>query len=322
MKKAFLLVLPLFAFCAAVYSQNFRLILSPKLGPAPFALNTPVSTGTYDYQITRLEYYVSNIKITHDGGQETYMTDVYLLVRPSVDSVYELGNYPGITNVEEISLFFGVDQAHNHLDPSTYPASHPLAPQNPSMHWGWAGGYRFVAMEGLAGAGFENLFEVHGLGDQNYKGATVPVSATTEPNGDRTIRLNADYARLLDGIDVSQGLISHGTIDEAATLLYNMGHVVFSAQTTATTDPLFEGSFRLSPNPATVGKAMALMTLPTGFNYRLSLTELSGRTVWNQQIAAGTTSFSLESRVGPGVYIVQLWQNERPVAVEKLVITQ
>jgi hypothetical protein len=322
MKKAFTFLLVLLAFCATAYSQNVRLILSPKLGLAPFALNTPVSAGTYDYQITRLEYYLSNIRITHDGGQETNMTDLYLLVRPAADSVYDLGAYPGITNVESISISIGIDQAHNHLDPSTYPVGYPLAFQNPSMHWGWAGGYRFAALEGLAGSSFENVFEVHGLGDQNYKSFTVSTMATTEPNGDRTIRLNADYTRLLDGIDVSQGLISHGTIDEAATLLYNMGHVVFSAQTTATTDPLFEGSFRLSPNPATSEKAMATMILPSGFAYHITLSDLSGKTILNRQVAAGATSFSLESRVVPGVYFVQLWQNERPVAVEKLVVTQ
>ena len=58
------------------------------------------------------------------------MTDMYLLVRPAVDSMYDLGSHPDITNVESITFSVGVDQAHNHLDPASYPASHPLAPQN------------------------------------------------------------------------------------------------------------------------------------------------------------------------------------------------
>ncbi|MBL7781079.1 MAG: hypothetical protein JNM22_07670, partial [Saprospiraceae bacterium] len=76
---------------AARAQNNLELHISPRLGTASFALNTPVSAGSYDYKITRLEYYISKIKVVHDGGQETPMTDMYLLVRPAVDSMYDLG---------------------------------------------------------------------------------------------------------------------------------------------------------------------------------------------------------------------------------------
>ena len=322
MKKAILPILALLVFCLPTQAQPFRLLLSPRLGNAPFAMNTPVQAGTYEYKITRLEYYVSNIRITHDGGQDTPLTDLYLLVRTEADSVFDLGTLTGIGNVESISFSIGIDQAHNHLDPSTYPAGHPLALHNPSMHWGWAGGYRFVAMEGLVGASFDNVFEVHALGDQNYKNTTVPATAQVEPNGDRTIRLNADYARLLENIDVSQGLISHGTIDEAATLLSNMHELVFSAQTTGTGTPAFEGNFRLSANPMAAPEAAAVMSLPAGFDYRITLTDLAGRTIMNRTVADSATTLSFGNNVAPGVYLVCLWQNERPVATEKLVVTQ
>ena len=65
-----------------------------------------------------------------------------------------------ITTLE--SVRFGVGRSeHNHLDPSAYPGDHPLAPQLPSMHWGWASRYfhRF-GMEGWAGEGFLKL-QIH-----------------------------------------------------------------------------------------------------------------------------------------------------------------
>ncbi len=324
MKKLLLSVLSLFALLSVVQAQNkVTLHLSPRLGAAPFALNTPVSAGSYEYKITRLEYYISEIKITHDGGQVTPMTDMYLLVRPAIDSMYDLGTHPDITNVESITFSVGVDQAHNHLDPAAYPANHPLAPQNPAMQWGWSAGYRFVAIEGKAGTNFANDVEIHALGDANYKTLTLNTVAENQSNGDKTIHLIADYAQVLNSINVSAGLIVHGSTGKAVTLMNNMKNVVFSAETaTMTIDPAFEGAFAVSPNPAAPGEAMVTMTLPAGYDYRVTLTDLTGRVVINQPVSADRQSYPLIDDLNAGTYLVHLWQNEHPVAIEKLVITR
>ncbi|MBK8965209.1 MAG: hypothetical protein IPM36_00745 [Lewinellaceae bacterium] len=322
MKKLLLSVLSFLSVLSVQAQNNIELHLSPRLGAAPFALNTPVSAGSYDYKITRLEYYISEIKITHDGGQVTPMTDMYLLVRPAVDSMYELGSFPGIVNVESITFSVGVDQAHNHLDPAAYPANHPLAPQNPAMQWGWSAGYRFVAIEGKAGTNFANDYEIHALGDANYKTVTLATIAENHANGDKTIHLIADYAQVLNSINVSAGLIVHGSTGKAVTLMNNMKNVVFTAEmVTMTIDPTFEGAFAVSPNPAAPGEAIVTMTLPAGYSYRVTLTDLIGRVVINQPVAADRQSYPLIDDLNAGTYFVHLWQQERPVAVEKLLIT-
>jgi hypothetical protein len=321
MKK---LLLSVFSFLSVLMVQaqnNIELHLSPRLGAAPFALNTAVSAGNYEYKITRLEYYISEIKITHDGGQVTPVTDLHLLVRPAVDSLYDLGAYPDIVNVEAITFSVGVDEAHNHLDPATYPSDHPLAPQNPAMQWGWAAGYRFVAIEGKAGTNFAYDYEIHALGDANYKTLTLNTVAENHPNGDKTIHLIADYAQVLNSINVSAGLIVHGSTGKAITVMNNMKNVVFSAETvTMTIDPAFEGAFTVAPNPASSGAAMVNMALPAGFDYRVTLTDLIGRVVINQPVPVDLRSYPLINDLNTGIYLVHLWQNERPVAVEKLVI--
>jgi len=322
MKKLLLPAFALLFVLAAQAQNNIELHLSPRLGTSAFGLNIPVSAGTYNYKITRLEYYISEIKITHDGGQEKALTDLYLLVRPKLDSMYDLGSHPDITNVESITFSVGVDQAHNHLDPATYPANHPLAPQNPEMQWGWAAGYRFVAIEGKAGTNYANTFQIHALGDANYKTLTLSTIAENHPNGDKTIHLIADYAKVISGINVSGGLIVHGSNGAAVTLLNNMKDLVFTAETSAVTDPAFEGNFVVSPNPAAAGQARATMTLPAGSDYRITLCDLTGRVVLNQAISADRQSFTIGESLSTGVYFVQLWQNERPVVAEKLVITQ
>lgn len=322
MKKLLLSAFAFLSVWALQAQSNIELHLSPRLGAAPFALNTPVPAGSYEYKITRLEYYISEIKITHDGGQETAMTDMYLLVRPAVDSIYDLGSHPEITNVESITFSVGVDSAHNHLDPASYPANHPLAPQDPSMHWGWSAGYRLIAIEGEAGNNFANIFQIHVIGDQNYKTLTLATTAENHPNGDKTIHLAADYAKVLNTIDVSAGLTVHSTSGKAVVVMNNMQNVVFSADAVSMTiAPTFEGAFAVSPNPASTGQAVATMTLPAGFDYRVTLTDLSGRTVLNQPVPEGSQSFAFVNDLHAGSYFVHLWQNGRPVAVEQLVVS-
>lgn len=322
MKQLLLSSFVLLVAWSAQSQSNLELHLASYLDTAPFALNTEVSAGNYSYKITRLEYYISEIKITHDGGVVTPITDLYLLVRPAVDSMYDLGSHPEINQVESITFSVGVDQPHNHLDPASYPANHPLAPQNPAMQWGWSAGYRFVAIEGVAGTNFANLFEIHALGDANYKTQTIVTGAEIHPNGDKTIHLNADYSKVIKNINVSGGLIVHGTSGAAVTVLNNMKNLVFSAETSAVIDPAFEGDFQVSPNPAPAGQLRVGLRLPAGASYRITLSDLTGRVWYDQPVDSDRSSLLLDQQLGNGVYYVQLWQNGRSVASEKLIVAQ
>ncbi|MBK7335009.1 MAG: hypothetical protein IPJ00_02100 [Saprospirales bacterium] len=102
-----------------------------KLGEQPFALDqTATAPGEYAFQVTRMQYYISEIKLIHDGGQVTPVTDLYLLVSAEKDDQFDLGSF-ALENIEGIEFSIGVDEAHNHLDPALYSTHHPLALHNP-----------------------------------------------------------------------------------------------------------------------------------------------------------------------------------------------
>ncbi|MCY7330982.1 MAG: T9SS type A sorting domain-containing protein, partial [Saprospiraceae bacterium] len=67
---------------------------------------------------------------------------------------------------------------------------------------------------------------------------------------------------------------------------------------------------------------VATMSLAAGQDYRITLTNMTGRVVLNQVVPADRRSFTLGENLSAGIYLVHLWQNERPVIVEKLVVTQ
>jgi hypothetical protein len=324
MKKGFLLSI-LFASAFAANAQNeVMLHLAPRLGSAVFSLDQMVDHpgGTYKMKYTRFEYYISEIKITHDGGQVEPCTGLTLLVRPAQDSMYSLGQMPGITNVEAITFSVGVPQALNHLDPASYPPGDPLAPQNPEMQWGWSAGYRFAAIEGYAGTNLSQNFQIHSLGDANYKTQTITTAAEQVSQDMKMIHLIADYQQAVKGINISGGLVVHGTTGAAVTLLNNFKNVVFRAETSsAVIDPAFAGAFSITPNPVRDAAPQVGLSLPSGNGYALTVTDLTGRIIARQVLTAGENqSVLLEKVPNAGLFFVHLWQNDRPVAVEKLVV--
>lgn len=325
MKKSTFFSLLFAAFAFAATAQNeVMLHLAPRLGSQPFALNTAVNHpgGTYQMKFSRFEYYISEIKITHDGGNITPCTDLYLLVRPATDSMFSLGQMPNVQNVEAITFSVGVPQPINNADPALQPSGHPLAPQNPSMHWGWTAGYRFAAIEGDAGANLAQRFEIHALGNANYKTQTISTIAEKVAPDTKIIHLVADYAQSVKNVNLSIGPIVHGSTGSAVTVLNNFKNIVFTAKTSsAVIDPAFSGAFSVSPNPAENVVPQVSFSLPEGNGYELTITDLTGKIIIRRSLSAGENqSFLLENLPSKGLFFVQLWQNARPVAVEKLVI--
>ena len=126
-------------------------------------------------------------------------------------------------SITAVRFAVGVGPDVNNLDPSTYPAAHPLAPKSPSMHWGWAAGYRFVCAEGVGSSAFNQTFELHKC--KLLKPLLLPAL------GSDTLKIDveADYAELVRDIEVAQGTISHGETGDAYQSLKNLNNKVFKS---------------------------------------------------------------------------------------------
>ena len=222
------------------------------LGSTPFAFNTTATNNiNQDFQVTRLQYYIAEIKLIHDGGTETVIPDFWILVDASSSTNQLLGNF-NITNLESIEFGIGVEGAYNHLDPASYPVAHPLGPKSPSMHWGWSAGYRFLAMEGKSGTNMNLTYEIHALGDTNYDHVSLTTTGVNT-GAEININIDANYEMALKGISVSSGPISHGETGISATALVNFNTDVFAIGTGTPTgihDNLNASMFSIYPNPS------------------------------------------------------------------------
>lgn len=308
------ILVAVFGFAAKAQTP-VELHITHMLSGNRFAFYTSASNNLgNNFNVTRIEYYISNISVTHDGGNVTNIKDLFILADGSQDVTADLGNL-NVTNVESISFYIGVYGSVNHDDPSTFPSGHPLAPKLPSMHWGWAAGYRFIAMEGSSGTSLSHPYQVHALGDLNCVKTTVNVNPVAQ-GGKIIIPINADYTAALTNIDVSAGLIIHGETDEAAVMINNFQNRVFypghpvSVSNTQKTDV----AVSIFPNPSTGNANIVLGTTDAA---DVQIVDVQGRIVSTQHKAAGQNFVSINIAQA-GLYFVKVTTKDGASNVQKL----
>lgn len=271
-----------------------------------------------DFMVNRLQYYLSGFSITHNGGQITEVEDLYVLVSllESTDpTMIELGEFD-IENLESVRFYFGVDEQANHSDPSLLHPDDPLAPQFPSMHWGWAAGYRFIALEGKSGPNLDQVFEFHCIGDQFYQQIEIPVTMNSEAS--YTVELDAEYKNILKGINVSSGLIIHGGNGAMPTLATNVVESVFTtAAVTSTTDSELVNSFEVFPNPVTNGQLNIQMDINASNNV-LRVQDALGRVIYNET-QSSNTQIELSNS---GLYFLSITNYAGEVLATRKVVVQ
>lgn len=321
MKKIFtctFLLAPFFWVALSAQTTQLQVKINHKLSNEDFAFSAEAENDSGDIFIfNRMEYYLSGFSLLHDGTT-TAIPDLHFLVKADENTVLDLGEVT-IENLTEIRFHTGVAESVNHEDPAAWPADHPLAPQAPSMHWGWAAGYRFVAAEGKSGANLLQDFQLHGLGDDNYFEARVPVSVTITEEV-TVIEIDADYTAALKGINVGSGVISHGETGEAKVCLENFRNEVFSATDTDTgiIDYGSVSEFSVFPNPAHFNTFSVAVKIAESQESEVRIYAADGTLISVEKIVnAGTAEVRVPAA---GIYFVRLAIAGETVGYEKVIV--
>ncbi|MEZ4987761.1 MAG: MbnP family protein [Saprospiraceae bacterium] len=321
--KPTVLIFAFFTLLSSLLVAQTEVILQidHKLKDMDFAFNTATTNNIGDpFLVTRMEYYISGISLLHDGGMETPIEDLYILVNANARTSVSLGEHD-IQLLEAIRFHIGVDSAHNHLDPALWPSGHPLAPQFPSMHWGWTSGYRFLAMEGFGGNNYNQLFQLHALGNDSYLRTEIsfPQAAV---DGLIKVSLFADYTRVLEDIGVAGGIIIHGENFQTLNSLENCRDFVFSPNLTTATHEVLDGHYNLSvfPNPQQAGQtAQVRIEGIAGERYQVICHDAMGRSVLPATSCHNGQQISLQLPVA-GVYTISLHSDRGQLATQRVIV--
>jgi hypothetical protein len=130
-----------------------------------------------------------------------------------------------------VKFTFGLDSAVNHGDPNQWGPEHPLNGNLTGMHWGWAGGYIFQAIDGnykdSLTAIFNKGMSFHAATDGMKREFTVPVGPIGGANGligvaaGKLTKVNFNYHvnKLLQGVELKKGAVSHSEGTKEAALM-------------------------------------------------------------------------------------------------------
>lgn len=299
------LLFSLFLLCSTAWAQTpVSLRIDHKAGQAEFEASTDLVTPLgEEIEIDRLEYYLSMFVIVHDGGIETPIDGAYVLADAYVDEAHPLGAVSGVSNVEALKFSVGIDPENNHADPASWPNGHPLAPQVPSMHWGWSAGYRFIAMEGGAGINGVVTHEIHALGDDNHTPGEMGVLATME-DGILMLDIEADVMGFYQQLSVESGLINHGENGEAILVCNNLADHVFRTPGANSVAEVATDRFDFDLIQIDGGVRVRFNS-PLTHAVKVQLLDILGRPVGTHDIPTGTRFHDLLD-VNAGTFLISI----------------
>lgn len=213
MNKYFATLVLSFSIVALNAQKSVFLNISPVFNTNPLQMGVEVQHNSGEaYALDHFDYYVSDIILTHDGGQLTTVEQAVFLVEPN-NHVLNLGYLP-LEIIEAIEFTVGVparfntQQGTEAMDISLYPETHPLSYQSPSMYWGWSFGYMHMIIGGGEGS---NYFELHSVGPTLQRQVNLSVVQTdvSELQIDVYIQCNVD--EWVNGLELSTTGVIHGS---------------------------------------------------------------------------------------------------------------
>jgi len=200
-----LLFLLLLCSCWSLHAQtDVELNIQHKFGKSNYTPNQPyVDDENRVILITRIQYYLSNIELTHDGGQSVLVNKQHILMDGET-SVYNLGSVnPEIQQLEALNFDLGVDPSLNNSRPVNHPIGHPLGDN--SMYSDNEQSYIFLTIEGMIDTDGDQTpdkpFSFRATGDQLLRNMTIQASTSRSGSGIK-VNLVANIANWLKEIDL------------------------------------------------------------------------------------------------------------------------
>ncbi|MEN9698810.1 MAG: hypothetical protein RLZZ301_8 [Bacteroidota bacterium] len=320
--KNYLLLFVLSLSGISLAQKNVFLQLKPMFGTQDFALNTTyIGNDGAAVELDYLNYYLSDIHILHDGGQDLYLsTDIFLIKADQYD-VY-LGFLP-IQQIEALSFMVGVPKRYNTqagsaaIDISLYPETHALSFQSPSMYWGWSGGYMHMVVGGNADSNNDGVpnsyFELHNLGNSNQRTVSMPVVAS-ETGTQLDLALECHVDRWLNNIPLASAGILHDETGLNVSIMANVNSQNVFTQSAAAGLQLAKG---FSHSVHVENGTFTLQYSELSQSQLFTITDAAGKLVHQSKLQqpSGSLHFGLSS----GIYVLKI-QGANATQTERIFI--
>jgi cytochrome c peroxidase len=126
--------------------------------------------------VTRLDFLLSDFAFRRDGAWVELTNQFAFICGREGRTSFTLAGAP-TGAVDRVRFHVGLAPAANHADPAAYEPGHPLHPGVNGLHWGWMGGYVFLAIEGRwrRADGALSGYSYHVANDEHLMTVDLPV---------------------------------------------------------------------------------------------------------------------------------------------------
>jgi len=300
--------------------------LNPKVNGIALQLNTNYTSldGTV-FKLDHFDYYISEILLTHDGGQTENSNEAIYLVEPE-NHTFLLG-YFNLSSIEQLDFTVGVPKSLNtqlgsaSQDISLYPESHPLSFQSPSMYWGWLTGYMHMIIGGFADSNGDNIpeayFELHNLGNNNQQLVNLTITQTETSENQIDIYIDCNIEQWIKNIPIATVGVSHNEIGVNKTILDNVeNEPVFTLNALANLSEFENSKIIVWSENHTLFINWAKLNIAS----KCILFDQSGKLIQQQTNLSSSNSIIFKN-LNAGFYLVQILdENGNFVASKKTII--
>ena len=239
------------SFPAASAAEILRLQILAGAGKRPLVLNEKVNVPPNgSVSISRLDFLLSALALQRADGSWLEAPEWHAFLSAGKDRLTAIADGIPAEDFRAIRFRVGVDPATNRSDPNQRQPEDPLHPDVCGLHWGWQGGYVFLAIEGhwLRDGQATGGFSFHLAGDENATFVELPVRF--RGGGPNTLQIAFDAAKLIAGIDFQHdGASTHSRAGDplAARLKANLAAAF---QVRAVKTDLYQEITGIEPRPA------------------------------------------------------------------------
>ena len=268
----------------------------------PFTIDSTYEVdGGVAIEFSRMEFYLHINSLVNTNNESVELDDSYILVNPEQNN-YSLGNHE-ISDINTLLFHIGVSPEVNHNDPASLENTHPLAPQQPSMHWGWAAGYRFIAIEAMLDKDQDGILEAviqyHAVDDAYYTSLSIS-DASVETETSITFHLDVNYDKMFENINTSNAGVFHGSYQQNQSLIDNIAeNNVFSVTENLSIEEV-NTLGTIYPNPF-----IDILNLELQLNSSIHLYNTLGAIIEVYELSPGLHQIET-SQLTKGMYIVSI----------------
>lgn len=200
--------------------HSLRIEVEHRFKEQPLVLNASSLTNEAGnrFSVTRLDYLLSELSLKRADGSWLDSRDWFAYMSPTTGRTTATTKSMPAENFTGIRFKVGVPPQINAADPNQYGAAHELHPQVNGLHWGWQGGYVFLALEGnyQNADGSTGGYSYHVANDENLMSVELPV--TFDTRRDTTLTLAFEVSQIFDRsnrIDIANQLSTHSRKGDA-----------------------------------------------------------------------------------------------------------